>query len=66
MLATLSKLQLMDPNLPTAIIGKSIAEVKSIPWVQNWSAVKQVFIADFNGDGILPVSYTHLTLPTIA
>ena len=46
MLATLSKLQLMDPNLPTAIIGKSISEVQSIPWVQNWSAVKQVFIAD--------------------
>ena len=56
MLATLSKLQLMDPNLPTAIIGKSIAEVKSIPWVQNWGAVKQVFIADFNGDGILQLN----------
>ena len=56
MLATLSKLQLMDPNLPTAIIGKSIAEVQSIPWVQNWSAVKQVFIADFNGDGILQLN----------
>ena len=56
MLATLSKLQLMDPNLPTAIIGKSISEVQSIPWVQNWSAVKQVFIADFNGDGILQLN----------
>ena len=56
MLATLSKLQLMDPNLPTAIIGKSISEVQSIQWVQNWSAVKQVFIADFNGDGILQLN----------
>merc|ERR1712072_289185 len=56
MLATLSKLQLMDPNLPTAIIGKSISEVQSIAWVQNWSAVKQVFIADFNGDGILQLN----------
>jgi len=56
MLATLSKLQLMDPNLPTAIIGKSISQVQSIPWVQNWSAVKQVFIADFNGDGILQLN----------
>ena len=56
MLATLSKLQLMDPNLPTAIIGKSISEVQSIAWVQNWAAVKQVFIADFNGDGILQLN----------
>ena len=46
----------MDPNLPTAIIGKSIAEVQSIPWVQNWASVKQVFIADFNGDGILQLN----------
>ena len=56
MLATLSKLALMDPNLPTGIIGKSISEVQSIAWVQNWSAVKQVFIADFNGDGILQLN----------
>merc|ERR1712146_439753 len=56
MLATLSKLALMDPNLPTAIIGKSISEVQSIPWVQNWSAVKQVFMGDFNGDGILQLN----------
>jgi cation/acetate symporter len=56
MLATLSKLALMDPNLPTGIIGKSIAEVQQITWVQNWSAVKQVFIADFNGDGILQLN----------
>ena len=56
MLATLSKLALMDPNLPTGIIGKSISDVQNIAWVQNWSAVKQVFIADFNGDGILQLN----------
>ena len=56
MLATLSKLALMDPNLPTGIIGKSIAEVQQIQWVQNWSEAKQVFIADFNGDGILQLN----------
>ena len=31
MLATLSKLSLMDPNLPTGIIGKSISEVGVTP-----------------------------------
>ena len=35
MLATLSKLSLMDPNLPTGIIGKSIADVQAIDWYQN-------------------------------
>ena len=56
MLATLSKLQLMDPALATGIIGKSIADVQALEWVQNWSAAKQVFIADFNGDGILQLN----------
>jgi cation/acetate symporter len=56
MLATLSKLSLMDPNLPTGIIGKSIADVQSLEWVQRWSEVKQVFIADFNNDGILQLN----------
>ena len=35
MLATLSKLALMDPNLPTGIIGKSISEVQSIEWFKD-------------------------------
>ena len=39
MLATLSKISLIDPNLPTGIIGKSIAEVQSIEWVKQWIAV---------------------------
>ena len=56
MLATLSKLQLMDPSLATGIIGKSIADVQALEWVQNWSAAKQVFIADFNGDGVLQLN----------
>jgi cation/acetate symporter len=56
MLATLSKLQLMDPTLATGIIGKSIADVQALEWVQNWSVAKQVFIADFNGDGILQLN----------
>ena len=56
MLATLSKLQLMDPTLATGIIGKSIADVQALEWVQNWAAAKQVFIADFNGDGILQLN----------
>jgi cation/acetate symporter len=56
MLATLSKLQLIDPSLATGIIGRSIADVQALEWVQNWSAAKQVFIADFNGDGILQLN----------
>ena len=46
----------MDPNLPTGIIGKSISDVMALDWVQAWSAQKQVFIADFNGDGILQLN----------
>jgi cation/acetate symporter len=56
MLATLSKISLMDPNLPTGIIGKSISDVQNIEWVKNWMAVKQVAIVDFNGDGILQLN----------
>ncbi len=56
MLATLSKLSLMDPNLPTGIIGKDISAVMAIDWVQAWTAQKQAFIADFNGDGVLQLN----------
>ncbi len=56
MLATLSKLSLMDPNLPTGIIGKSISDVMAIDWVSAWTAQKQAYIADFNGDGILQLN----------
>ena len=56
MLATLSKLSLMDPNLPSGIIGKEISAVMAIDWVSAWTAQKQAFIADFNGDGILQLN----------
>ena len=56
MLATLSKLSLMDPSLPTGIIGKDISAIMAIDWVQAWTAQKQAFIADFNGDGILQLN----------
>ena len=56
MLATLSKLSLMDPTLPTGIIGKEISAVMAIDWVSAWTAQKQAFIADFNGDGILQLN----------
>jgi len=56
MLATLSKLSLIDPNLPTGIIGKEISAVMAIDWVSAWTAQKQAFIADFNGDGILQLN----------
>ena len=55
MLATLSKLALMDPAAG-GIIGMEISKVQSIEWVQRWSEVKQVFIADFNGDGVLQLN----------
>ncbi|KPK70951.1 MAG: sodium:solute symporter [Acidithiobacillales bacterium SM23_46] len=55
-LATFTKLQLLDPNLATSIIGKSIAEVTNLTWIQKWSAVGMVAIKDFNGDGILQIN----------
>ncbi len=56
MLATLSKISLLDPNLPTGLIGKPIAEIMQIEWVNAWINVKQAFIADFNGDGVLQLN----------
>jgi cation/acetate symporter len=55
-LATLTKLQLLDPTLPTAIIGKAFTEVANLEWIQNWSAVGMLAIADQNGDGILQLN----------
>jgi cation/acetate symporter len=56
MLATLSKLSLMDPNLATGIIGKSIAEVQALDWYQNWNQANLMFVSDFNGNGILELN----------
>jgi cation/acetate symporter len=55
-LATLTKLQLLDPNLPTAIIGKSFAAVADLAWIKNWTAVGMLKISDSNADGILQLN----------
>jgi cation/acetate symporter len=56
MLATLSKLSLLDPNLSTGIIGKSVAEVQAIDWYQNWNTANLMFISDFNGNGTVELN----------
>ena len=56
MLATLSKISLMDPNLATGIIGKSITEVQALDWYQNWNQAKLMFVSDFNGNGTLELN----------
>jgi len=55
-LATLTKLQLLDPNLATSIIGKPFAAVGDLTWIKNWSAVGMLRISDSNGDGILQLN----------
>ncbi|WP_048649392.1 sodium:solute symporter family protein [Nitratireductor soli] len=59
-LATLTKLQLLDPTLPTAIIGKPIEEVLALDWIRNWSQVDMLAVADQNGDGILQLNELFL------
>jgi cation/acetate symporter len=55
-LATLTKLQLLDPSLATSIVGKPVADVSALEWVKNWGAVKMVAIADQNKDGIVQLN----------
>ena len=55
-LATLTKLQLLDPNLPTAIIGQSFDAVQNLTWIKNWAEVDMLAISDSNGDGILQLN----------
>ncbi len=55
-LATLTKLQLLDPNLATSIIGKSIADVNNLEWIKNWSNVGMLKVTDGNGDGLLQIN----------
>ena len=55
-LATFTKLQVLDPNLATGIIGKSIAEVTALDWIRNWSEVGFLKVIDSNGDGILQIN----------
>jgi cation/acetate symporter len=55
-LATFSKLQLIDPTLPTSIIGATIDHVMSLEWIQKWSAIGLLAIRDSNADGILQIN----------
>ena len=55
-LATLTKLQLLDPTLPTAVIGKAIEEVQALEWVKNWSAVGMLSVVDQSGDGLVQLN----------
>jgi cation/acetate symporter len=55
-LATLTKLQLLDPDLATSLIGKSIDEVKNLTWIQKWSNVGMLTVSDSNADGILQIN----------
>ena len=55
-LATFSKLQMLDPTLPTAIIGKPIEEVMALDWIRNWAEIGLLAVVDQNGDGILQVN----------
>jgi len=55
-LATFTKLQVLDPNLATSIIGKTIAEANALEWVQKWHNVGFLSIVDSNKDGILQIN----------
>jgi cation/acetate symporter len=55
-LATFTKLQVLDPNLATSVIGKSLAEVNALTWVQKWSSVGFLKVIDSNGDGIVQIN----------
>jgi cation/acetate symporter len=59
-LATFSKLQMIDPSLPTAIIGQPIESVLALDWIQKWSAIGLLAIVDSNGDGILQINEFYL------
>ena len=52
-LATFTKLQILDPNLATSIIGKTVQDVMALDWIQKWHEVKMLAITDANGDGIV-------------
>ena len=55
-LATLTKLQLLDPELPSAIIGKSVESVMALDWIQKWTEVGFLRVSDSNADGILQIN----------
>ncbi len=55
-LATLTKLQLLDPNLASSIIGKSFADVANLEWIKHWTSVGMLAVQDQNVDGILQLN----------
>ncbi|MFZ1813737.1 MAG: sodium:solute symporter family protein [Rhizobiaceae bacterium] len=55
-LATLTKLNLLDPNLATSVIGKSFEEVTNLAWVKHWSSIGMLAVADQNADGIVQLN----------
>ena len=55
-LATLTKLQLLDPNLATAVVGKAIDDVSNLEWIRNWTEVGMLSVVDQNGDGIVQLN----------
>ncbi len=55
-LATFTKLQVLDPNLATSVIGKSLADVNALTWVQKWASVGFLRVVDANGDGIVQIN----------
>ncbi len=55
-LATLTKLQLLDPTLPTAVIGQAYDTVVNLDWVKNWAEVGMLAVQDQNGDGIVQLN----------
>ena len=55
-LATFSKLQMIDPDLATSIIGDPIEQVLALEWVQKWSAIGMIAVKDTNADGLLQIN----------
>jgi cation/acetate symporter len=55
-LATFTKLSLLDPTVATSIIGKSVAEVSNLEWIQQWSNVGFLKVVDGNNDGIVQIN----------
>ena len=55
-LATFTKLQILDPNLATSIIGKSYDSVMALTWIQKWSSVGMLAVVDANKDGIVQIN----------
>ena len=55
-LATLTKLQLLDPTLATSIIGKPFADVANLDWIKHWQSVGMVGVLDSNSNGIVDIN----------